>query len=180
MRIPVFLDGGDIDCCLAVPSVGDPVEWSLLWSDDPDDPAAVDIPWDVVRPLQLDPEESWHVGVESGYLLTHGPVSAWWRAAGGRSLPLRGVLEADAHCFVPDRVPETRGRALEVSLVIQTRREADRNGYEEAVSGGTSVWPVAEGLSWHDWEHYAALAGPLPAGQRRSPRGVLVVVDVAP
>ncbi|MDP9460392.1 MAG: hypothetical protein M3Q22_09135 [Actinomycetota bacterium] len=45
MRIPVFLDGWDIDCCLAVPAVGDRVLWSLIWFDEPDHPAAADIPW---------------------------------------------------------------------------------------------------------------------------------------
>ncbi len=105
MRIPVFLDGWDIDCCLAVPAVGDRVLWSLIWSDEPDHPAAADIPWAVEQPLELDEEESRHIGVASGYLLTHGPISAWWRGAGGRVLPLRGVLYADAHGFVPERVP---------------------------------------------------------------------------
>ena len=180
MRLPVLLDGGDIDCCLAVPSVGDLVSWSLLWwKATHDDPAAVEVPW-APRPFRLDPEESEHIGVDSGYLLTHGPVSAWWRGEAGRSLPLLGVLEADPHGFVPEGVPETRGRAREVSLVIGTRRKADRDGYEAAVPDGTSVWPVVEGEAWHDWETYAAQAGPLPAGHRRSPRGVLVVVDVEP
>ncbi len=83
MRIPVFLDGWDIDCCLAVPAVGDRVLWSLIWSDEPDHPAAADIPWAVEQPLELDEEESRHIGVASGYLLTHGPISAWWRGAAG-------------------------------------------------------------------------------------------------
>ncbi len=62
--------------------------------------------------------------------------------------------------------------------MIGTERETGR-GRWEVVPDGTSTWPVAEVRSWDDWEDFAALAGPLPAGQQRSPRGVLVV-DPAP
>ncbi|MDP9391157.1 MAG: hypothetical protein M3P89_07200 [Actinomycetota bacterium] len=110
MRIPVFLQGVDIDCCLAVPSVGDRVRWSLAWSDEPDHPAATVIRWAVEQPLELDEEESRHIGVASGYLLTHGPISAWWRGAGGQALPLRGDLVAEVHGFVlPSRFPRPEG-----------------------------------------------------------------------
>ena len=179
MRVPVFLDRADIACCMEVPSVGDRVRWSLLWSDEPGHPGATDIPWAVEQPLQLGEEERRHIGVESGYLLTHGAVSAWWRGAGGRALPLCGVLVAGAHGFVPEAVPRTGGRAREVSLVFGTSRETGRGRWED-VPDGTSVWPIAEAGSWDDWEDFAALAGPLPAGHARSTKGVLVVVDLAP
>ena len=176
MRIPVLLHAWDIDCCLALPSVGDPVAWSLIWwAGEPDDPAAVEVPW-TTQPLRLTPEESDHIGVASGHQLTYGPVSAWWRGADEQSLPRRGVLEADQHGFVPAGVPATQGRALEVSLVIRTRRKAGRHQWEENPDG-TSVWPVADTGAWDDWEQYAALAGPLSPGQDRYPDGVLVVVD---
>ncbi len=178
MRIPVFLDGWDIDCCLAVPAVGDRVLWSLIWSDEPDHPAATVIRWAVEQPLELDEEESRHIGVASGYLLTHGPISAWWRGGRTGSPAARRPRRRGPRLRASEQVPATGGRALEVSLVIGTERETGR-GHEEEVPGGTSVWPVAEGRSWDDWEDFAALAGPLPAGQQRSPRGVLVV-DPAP
>ncbi|MGY1728445.1 hypothetical protein ACI79J_15870 [Geodermatophilus sp. SYSU D01062] len=172
----MFLDGEDIECCLAVPSVGEAVRWSLIWSDEPDHPAAVDVPWTGTE-LRLGDEESRHIGVASGFVLTAGRVSAWWRGAGGRALPLRGVLSVGVHGFVPEAVPPTRGRAGEVSLVIGTDRETGR-GHWEAVPDATATWPIAEGGGWDDREEFAALAGPLPAGHERSPRGVLVVVDV--
>ncbi len=172
----MLLDGLDVECCLAVPSVGDAVRWSLIWSDEPDHPAATDVPWTGTE-LRLDEEESRHIGVASGYLLAAGRVSAWWRGAGGRALPLRGVLSAGAHGFVPGAVPPTRGRALEVSLVIGTDRDTGW-GRREEVPDGTATWPVAEGVSWADREEFGAPAGPLPAGHERSARGVLVVVDV--
>ena len=177
MRITVFLDGADVECCLAVPSVGDAVRWSLAWSDEPDHPAASDIAWAVEQPLLLDEEESRHIGVASGHLLNHGPVSAWWRGDGDRPLPRTGVLEADTHGFVPERVPVTAGRAREISLVLTTVRR-NEHGRTGRVPSGTSVWPVTGSDAWRDWEEYAALSGPVPAGHERGPAGVLVVVDV--
>jgi hypothetical protein len=178
VRIPVFLDSADIACCMQVPSVGDRIRWSLIWSDEPDHPAATVIRWAVEQPLELDEEESRHIGVAAGTLLTHGPVSAWWRGAGGRALPQRGVLVAGAHGFVPERVPWIAGRAVEVSLVIGTDRETAW-GTREQVADGTSVWPIADASSWEDWEDFADLAGPLLPGHDRGPRGAVVVVDLA-
>jgi hypothetical protein len=128
---------------------------------------------------RLDREQSRHIGVQSGQLLTRGAVSAWWRGPGGRAVPFRGVLAADPHGFVPAQVPPTRGRAREVSLVIGTSREVGPGHWEE-VPDGTSTWPIADGGSWDDWEDFAALAGPLAVGHDRRPTGVLVVVDVTP
>ena len=179
MRVPVFLDAQDIACCLAVPSVGDPVRWSLLWHDDAGHPAASEIRWASEQPLRLDEDERRHIGVESGYLLTRGPVAAWWRGAAGRRLPARGVLIADPHGFVPEAVPPIRGRAGEVSLLIGTVRET-LSRHEQEVSDETSSWPIVDGQAWADWAEFAALAGPLPAGHRRRPDGVVVVVDVTP
>ncbi|RBY97297.1 hypothetical protein DQ237_06995 [Blastococcus sp. TF02-8] len=177
MRIPVFLSAWEIDCCLPVPSVGDAVEWRLAWYDDPEHPAAFEIRWAAEATLRLGGYESDHIGVESGLVITRGPVAAWRREPG--AVPFRGALLALAHGFVPAAVPPTRGRAGEVSLVIGTQRKT-RDGHWEDVPDGWSTWPVTDGGSWTDWEDYAALAGPLPHNHHRQPSGVVVHVDVAP
>ena len=175
MRIPVVLDANDMACCLARPSVGDAVGWSLAWHDDPTHPAASEIRWSA-EPLQLDEHESRHIGVESGTLLTRGPLSAWWRGD-ERSAPYRGVLVAEAHGFVPDAVPPVRGRAREVAVLIELHRQV-RLQHWAAVPELTTTWPMADGDEELDWEEFTALAGPVPAGHDRRPGGALVVVDV--
>ena len=175
MRIPVVLDANDMDCCLSRPSVGDAVRWSLAWHDEPTHPAALEVRW-LTSPVRLSGWESRHVGVESGTVLTRGPLAAWW-PGDERSVPDRGVLMVHAHGFVPEAVPGTRGRAREVAVLIELHRQV-RLQHWEPVPELTTTWPMADGDDELDWDEYTALAGPVPADHERRPGGALVVVDV--
>ena len=116
------------------------------------------------------------VGAEAGHLLRRGgALSAWWAHPGGLAPPPRGVLDVEPHGFVPSLVPDTRGRVLDCSLVLERTRHAGDRRFEAL---GREVWPVADSGAWHDWETHAELGAPLGRGEHRQPIGLLVTLDV--
>ena len=86
MRVPVFLDGLAIDCCVGVPEVGAAVSWPLAWSGEPGHAASFEIRWST-EAVRLDRDDAVGAGVPSGHRLCRGPLSAWWRGADERQLP---------------------------------------------------------------------------------------------
>jgi hypothetical protein len=149
----------------------------LAWYDGPAHPAAVEISWAAEEPLRLDRYESAHIGVESGHLLTRGPVSAWWKGPG--AVPFRGALFALAHGFVPAAVPPTRGRAAEMSLAIGEERETGRRHWE-AVPDAPESWPIVDGESWGRLGGVRLAGRPCPRRHPPVPDRVVVTVDVTP
>lgn len=168
LEVPVFVDGWQIECCLPEPEVGRPVEWPLLWLDDPAGPGALRIAWSA-EPL---PEGAWN---EPGdLLLRDGPLAAYWR--GAAPPVVHGRLVADVHGGVPEHVPPVHGTVVSVDVVEQAYRLVGARTYAP-VAGDFRLRPVPRSPErfGSDVEDPSRLPDPV-----REASGVLVRIAVGP
>lgn len=166
MVVDVLLAGWEIECCRPPPGVGDRVDWPLLWVDDDAGPGAVDLRW------QERPAPAGH----DGRLLAHGPLTAWWPAAG--DVPAHGRLVADLHGGAPGLMPSTTGTVTGVHVVTQTYRLAASGAYLP-LAGAFDLRPVTRGPTSFSCDG-GQEPGREPPDVMRQESGVLVTLAVPP
>ena len=130
LRVPVFFERWQIECCGTPPAIGDRVDWGLVF-DSPDpgadrdpigdaelDAVAVPVRWD--GPGQL-----------SATRLEAGGLHAYWRNPDGRTGPLRlsGRLINERHGGRPDGLPRTVGDIARVRIITRQWVEVATRSY---------------------------------------------------
>ena len=131
LRVPVFVDNWQIECCGTPPAVGDRVEWVLVLVADRPDAVADDesgVTLDAVAsPFPVGDEDQ----AESGgrriapedlpTRLDCGRLQVCWTAPGQRPGPVRvrGRLVEEHHGDAPERFPPTIGTVARVRVVTQ-------------------------------------------------------------
>lgn len=163
--VQVSIDSWEIECCLPPPGVGDVVAWRLRWVEPSTGPGQLTAPW---RTTRLPPAPDGH---DSGPLLEHGGVAAWWPTADA-AVPPTGRLVAKTHAGVPDDVPPTEGMVLAVHVVQQRCTRTDA-GFDP-VRGECTLRAVQRSPRWFDH-------GPSAAHERHSvddETGVLIELRV--
>jgi hypothetical protein len=113
LRVPVFVEDWQIECCGVPPAVGDEVEWGLIL-----DGRAPGVPADPVAEVVLDGVASPHP--QAGARFDAGGLHAWWRHPDGEgSVRATGELTEDHHGGLPDGVPRTVGTVARVRVVTR-------------------------------------------------------------
>ncbi len=131
LRVPVFVENWQIECCGDPPGVGDRVEWVLvLVADQPDAPASVEsaVTLDALAtPFRFGDGDGAEFGgpriaAEDFPTGLHcGDLHVFWSAPGTRSGPVRvrGRLFEEHHGSAPERFPRTVGTVARVRVVTQ-------------------------------------------------------------
>jgi Family of unknown function (DUF6578) len=113
LRVLVFVEDWQIECCGVPPAVGDEVEWGLILDGRPPGVAA-----DPEAEIVLDGVASPHP--LGGARFDAGGLHAWWRNPDGSGpVSATGELTEDHHGALPEDVPRTVGRITRVRIVTR-------------------------------------------------------------
>jgi len=122
VRLPVLVQGWQVECCGTSFSVGDVVSWGLAFIDQDggsviDAEQLVELTVDADRPAPT-PAKPW----DSPVVLTIGGLTLYWSTPNDHAgrLVVRGMVLKDHHALVPEDGVRTAGVVQRIQLATQT------------------------------------------------------------
>jgi hypothetical protein len=133
MRLPVFVVGWQLECCMEPPSVGDQVEWQLIFAETPPDAPERDGKKTVELDVVAHPFDDPPVGRSDDRGVDHFDIrleiagtDGWlfWSAPRLVAGPARltGTITEDHHVDAPDTLPPTVGTVGRIEVESQRYR----------------------------------------------------------
>lgn len=168
MKIPVWMDSWQYQCCGKDFRVGDEVSWTLVWEDDP---------W--LSSILGDSYPDWSLKMDQS-AADGTPVAR----RGGLQVSLLsdapaaariviGIPHEEHHHEAPDGAPATTGRVLRVEEVYVTYRRGERNTWHP-VLGTATLRGVQSATRWSEEERSS-----WGSEEQRTYAGMLIELEVA-